>query len=254
MGAQFDAVTPTQVEWIRKQKLFFVATSPPDGRGKVNVSPKGLADATFNVSDDGLSCWYVDMTGSGVETIAHLRATSRITIMFVELSHAAPLILRIYGVATVHEPDSPSYADFIPPTADRMPGTRAVISVAINKVTTACGWSVPIFQYVEDRMKLVEWSKKLEEADESGVPLDVKVHKYEGMDAYRKLKNKRSLDGLRGLDAVADVADLGGLSRFYDWASYTWRTRGGKEASLGFVAGLSCAVAATVLGRRLGKW
>ena len=73
---------------------------------------------------------------SGVETIAHLRETSRITIMFLEIEEGAPLILRLFGTATVHEPTSPSFSKFLPSTADRVPGTRAVISVEINHVTT----------------------------------------------------------------------------------------------------------------------
>ncbi|KAJ3047907.1 hypothetical protein HK097_011045 [Rhizophlyctis rosea] len=192
------------------------------------------------------------MTGSGVETIAHLRETSRITIMFIEIEEGAPLILRLFGTATVHEPTSPSFTKYIPSPADRVPGTRAVVSVDINLVTTACGWNVPIYNYVKPREKLVEWSQKMEEADEAGTPLDMKIHKYPGMDYYRKLKNSRSLDGLKGLDAVSDASST--LSRIAEWVGYKWRIGGGREATVGFAVGVGLTVGVAIGGRNFRKW
>ena len=92
----------------------------------------------------------------------------------------------------------------------------------------------------------------MEEADATNTPLDVKIHKYPGMGYYRKLKNSRSLDGLKGLGAVDDAS--GALSRIVDWVSYKWRVGGGKEAAVGFAVGIGCTVGVALIGKSFRRW
>jgi len=124
MGQFYDEIPQNHFEWIKKQKMFWVATAPLDAQGHVNVSPKGIADC-FHVLNSK-QVWYEDLTGSGVETISHVKENGRITIMFSAFE-GPPRILRLFGVGTVHEYGSPEYNKFIPPTS-RKPGSRSVIN------------------------------------------------------------------------------------------------------------------------------
>ena len=181
MGDRFSTLSPDLAQWWGEQALFFVATAPSGDGGHVNLSPKGLD--TFRVlADDRVA--YLDLTGSGIETIAHLRDNGRITIMACAFS-GNPRISRIYGRGTVHPVGSPEFADLASRFAD-LPGARAIIDVVIERVTTSCGYAVPLLDLVDDRERLIEWANAKGD---------------DGLTAYWENKNTVSIDGLPGLGA-----------------------------------------------------
>ncbi|MGI9121509.1 MAG: pyridoxamine 5'-phosphate oxidase family protein [Rubrobacter sp.] len=178
MGRVYDDISEEQALWIREQPMFFVATAAPGAH--VNVSPRGLD--TFRVLGPNRVAW-LDLTGSGVETIAHLRADGRITLMFCAFE-GLPKILRLYGQGEVREPGDAGYEDLRPHFPD-IPGERAIIDVSVSRIADSCGFGVPRMDLVGPRDKL------LASAERKGP---------EKMAEYRKLKNTRSIDGLPGLD------------------------------------------------------
>jgi len=176
MGRVLDAISDELATFLEAQPVFFVATAPADGC--VNLSPKGLD--TFTVLDSHTVA-YLDLTGSGVETIAHLRENGRITLMFCAFE-GAPNIVRLYGrgcVLPVMEPEGNALLDSFPPIA----GARSVIRVAVDRVATSCGYGVPLMHYEGPRSRLVEWA-------EARGP--------DGLAAYQAEKNAASIDGLPG--------------------------------------------------------
>jgi hypothetical protein len=181
MAATLPVITPELADWLHAQPMFFVATAPRDGH--VNVSPKGYD--TFRVLGDTRAA-YLDLTGSGVETIAHLSENSRVTLMWCAFS-GNPRICRVYGAGTVHELGSAGF-DALAPNFDLLPGSRAIIEVDIDRISTSCGYSVPLMDLVEDRDRLQRW------AEAKGEP---------GLVEYRAGKNAQSIDGLPGLGANA---------------------------------------------------
>jgi len=185
MGRVLDAISDELAGFIARQHVFFVATAPSDG-GHVNVSPKGLD--TFAVLDPDTVA-YLDLTGSGVETIAHLRENGRITVMFCAFD-GNPNIVRLYGrgeVLAVGEPE----ADALLSRFGSYPGARSVIRVRVDRVSTSCGYGVPLMTYEGERDQLTTWAERRGPA---------------GLVAYRDEKNAVSIDGLPGL-ADADATD-----------------------------------------------
>lgn len=181
MGRVLEAITDELAEFIAAQQVFFVATAPTDG-GHVNVSPKGLD--TFAVLDPNTVA-YLDLTGSGVETVAHLRENGRITIMFCAFD-GKPNIVRLYGHGEVLPIGEPS-ADALLPRFGAYPGARSVICVQVDRVSTSCGYGVPLLSYEGERDQLTTW------ADRRGP---------DGLVEYREEKNAVSIDGLPGLSAT----------------------------------------------------
>jgi hypothetical protein len=176
-----DAITPEIASFIAQQHMFFVATAPHGPDGRVNLSPKGLD--TFTVLDEHTVAW-LDLTGSGIETIAHLRDDGRITVMFCAFE-GKPNIVRLYGRGSFLAADDPAAAA----TMSRFPehvGARAVISVAVEHVSTSCGYAVPFMTYEGERPTLDEW------AERRGA---------EGIARYQSERNATSIDGLPGLPA-----------------------------------------------------
>ncbi|MBA2712235.1 MAG: pyridoxamine 5'-phosphate oxidase family protein [Rubrobacteraceae bacterium] len=178
MGRVYDDISEEQALWIGEQSMFFVATAAPDAH--VNVSPRGLD--TFRVLGPRRVAW-LDLTGSGVETISHLRADGRITLMFCAFE-GLPKILRLYGLGEVREPGDAGY-DGLRTRFPNLPGERAIIDVSVGRIADSCGFGVPRMDLIGPRDKL------LVSAERKGP---------EKMDEYRKLKNSRSIDGLPGLD------------------------------------------------------
>jgi Pyridoxamine 5'-phosphate oxidase len=179
MGRVDDVISDELAEFIGAQHVFFVATAPSDDGGHVNLSPKGLD--TFAVID-AETVAYLDLTGSGVETIAHLRDNGRITIMFCAFD-GKPLIVRLYGrgeVLPVGEPE----ADALLPRFGAYPGARSVIRVQLDRVSTSCGYGVPLLQYDRERDRLSQWAQR---------------RGADGLVEYRAEKNAASIDGLPGL-------------------------------------------------------
>ena len=183
MGRSFESLSPALADAVRAAPLFFVATAPLAADGHVNLSPKG--GDTLRVLDERTVA-YLDLTGSGVETIAHLRENGRITLMVCAFS-GAPQIVRLYGRGEVVRPGDDGYEAL----AGRFPdllGARAVIRVAVERVGSSCGYAVPVMTYEGERTRLDEW------ADARGA---------EGLVAYRAEKNAVSIDGLPALDPEA---------------------------------------------------
>ena len=176
MGKQFPKIDPKHKAFIEQQKVFFVASAAPKGR--VNVSPKGMS--TLRVLGDN-DVAYLDCTGSGSETRAHLLASEdkRLTIMFCAFE-GAPVILRLYGQGQSLMRGTPEYAQLLA-HFEEIPGARQIVHLAVDLVQTSCGMGVPLFDYKDDRQNLVRyWTAQ-------------------GIDNLRKywgLKNVRSIDGL----------------------------------------------------------
>jgi hypothetical protein len=179
MAKVFAEIEPEMAAWIAKQHLFFVATAPAGDEGLVNCSPKGLN--TFAILDP-LTVAYLDLTGSGVETIAHLRENGRIVVMFCALEGAAKIV-RLHGEGEVITPDDPGFAALYGHFAP-MPGVRAVIKIRVMRVSDSCGFGVPEYAYVGERRALVDWA-------------ETKGESY--MAAYQAKQNAQSLDGLPAL-------------------------------------------------------
>ena len=127
--------------------MYFVATAPTGPQGRVNVSPKGYRD-TFAVLDD-TTVGYLDLDGSGVETIAHLRQNGRVTIMFCSFTRSAK-ILRLYGTGRVVLPSAPEWASLVGHFGPH-PGVRSVIVVSLDLIVDSCGYSVPTMTEVSER-------------------------------------------------------------------------------------------------------
>jgi hypothetical protein len=183
MGRVYNDISEEQALWIGEQPMFFVATAAPDAH--VNLSPRGLD--TFRVLGPRRVAW-LDLTGSGVETIAHLRADGRITLMFCAFE-GLPKILRLYGRGEVREPGDAGYDELRPNFPD-LPAERAIIDVSVDRIADSCGFGVPRMDFVGARDKL------LTSAERKGP---------EKMAEYRALKNTRSIDGLPGLDPARSV-------------------------------------------------
>jgi hypothetical protein len=161
--------------------MFFVATAPSGHQGRVNLSPKGLD--TFAVLDANTIA-YLDLTGSGVETIAHLRDNGRITIMFCAFE-GKPNIVRLYGRGEVI-PVGEGEGDALLSRFGSYPGARSVIRVRVDRVSTSCGYGVPLLEYEGERDQLLKFAER---------------RGPDGLVDYRAEKNTASIDGLPGLAA-----------------------------------------------------
>ncbi|MGA3090715.1 MAG: pyridoxamine 5'-phosphate oxidase family protein [Terriglobales bacterium] len=168
---------------IQSQPMFFVATAPLAARGHVNVSPKGMD--TFRILNPATVA-YLDLTGSGIETIAHLRENGRIVIMFCAFQ-GPPSIVRLHGRGRVVEPADADFAGLRVhfPVFESM---RAIIVVELSRVSESCGFGVPLMRHEGERSQLRAWAR-------SKGP--------EGLRVYRQQKNGQSVDGLAGLDGQA---------------------------------------------------
>jgi len=180
MGKTYDAIGEQMETFLRGQRLFFVATAPLAGDGHLNCSPKGLD--TFDVLDPHTVA-YLDLTGSGVETIAHVRENGRIVLMFTAFD-GPPKIVRLYGRGEVVEPGDPDFATLRARFPAHHDGVRSVIRIAVERIADSCGYGVPQYQYVAERSQLPAWVKK------KGP---------EGLVQYRGERNRMSVDGLPGL-------------------------------------------------------
>ncbi len=176
MAKFFDHISAKLAAFIAKQHVFFVATAPLSGDGHVNLSPKGL-DAFRVLSPNRVA--YLDMTGSGNETSAHVNENGRITFMFCAFE-GAPNILRLYGHGRTVLPGTPEW-DALSPLFTLYTGTRQIIVADIDQVQTSCGYSVPRMDYVGDRDTLIRWAEARTE---------------DGLNTYRREKNQCSMDDL----------------------------------------------------------
>jgi len=152
MGRVLDHIDDATSEWIARQHLFFVATAPAQG-GRVNLSPKGLD--SFRVLT-ATEIAYLDLTGSGAETIAHIRDNGRITFMFCAFK-GPPRIVRLYGKGHVHLPNSGKFDELKALFPDRR-AMRSIITTKIDRVQDSCGYSVPLMDFTADRSRLDTWT------------------------------------------------------------------------------------------------
>lgn len=180
MGKTHDDINPELAAWIRKQHVFFVATAPLAVDGHVNCSPKGL-DSLRILGPDRVA--YLDLTGSGAETIAHVRENGRIVFMFCAFA-GAPRIVRLHGGAEVVAPGTPRWRE-LRPLFPEVAGDRAIIVATISRVGDSCGYAVPKMDFVEDRETLTRWAEQKGDA---------------GLKAYRRTKNGVSIDRIVALD------------------------------------------------------
>ena len=176
MARQFPRIEPAHRDFLLRQKVFFTASAAADGR--VNVSPKGLG--ALRVLGENAVC-YLDHTGSGNETAAHLLASGRLTLMTCAFD-GPPLILRLYGQGRILPRGGADYAALLADAFDgtEPAGARHIVHLTVDLVQTSCGFGVPLFDYVEERPTLTRWAEAKGEA---------------GLAAYRREKNTRSLDG-----------------------------------------------------------
>ena len=182
MGRTYDAIDDRLREFLTRQPVFFVATAPSGTDGHINLSPKGLHGTFVVIGPTTVA--YLDLTGSGIETIAHLRENGRITVMFCAFE-GPPRIVRLFGRGEAVLPDDARFAEL----ARRFPvldGTRSVIVVEVDRVADSCGYAVPRMTYDGDRDTLIDWATK------KGP---------DGLVEYRAEKNAQSIDGLPGLTA-----------------------------------------------------
>ena len=179
MGKVFDGIDDTLRAWIARQPMFFVATAPLAADGRVNVSPRG--HDSFSVLDGHRVGW-VDYTGSGIETIAHLRENGRVCVMFCSFE-SRPRVVRLHGHGSIAMPGEPAYDDLVA-RHPAHPSTRAAIVVDVERVSDSCGYGVPVMQVVQERDLLL---------------LHAQRRGPDGMAAYRAAKNAASIDGLPGI-------------------------------------------------------
>lgn len=189
MGKVLDALDANLTDVVTRQPVFFVATAPSGDDGHVNVSPKG-GIGSFAVIDP-VTVAYLDVTGSGVETIAHLRDNGRITLMFCTFE-GNPLIVRLYGRGDAVLPGDDGYDDLRAQFPADVLAVRSVIRVRLDRIATSCGYGVPLMAYEADRTNLRRW------AERKGP---------EAVAAYRADRNGESIDGLPGLPGLAGPSD-----------------------------------------------
>jgi hypothetical protein len=158
MGKEYDRITDKHAEFIIRQQLFFTATATADSR--INLSPKGLD--SLRIINPNQVVW-LNLTGSGNETAAHLLEDGRITLMFCAFE-GEPKILRLYGHATAHHEGSEAWEEHIG-RFPRLPGARQIIVMEVEQVGSSCGFGVPLFDYVGQRDMLSDWAEKKSEMD-----------------------------------------------------------------------------------------
>lgn len=174
MAKFYTRLNPELSAFISAQHLFFTASATASGR--INLSPKGL-DSLRILNDTQVA--YLDLTGSGAETAAHLLADGRLTLMFCSLT-GAPLILRLYGQGHVLRPGGDQWNKYYP-HFPALPGARQIVLLDIASVQTSCGFGVPLYEFQSERDELLHWAEK------KGL---------NGLRDYREQKNRRSIDGL----------------------------------------------------------
>lgn len=194
MGKQFRQLESTHIAFVERQKIFFNASAAADGR--VNVSPR---DGKSLRVLDANTVAYVDLTGSGNETAAHLLSNSRLTLMFCSFE-GPPMILRLYGRGRVVRRGSAEYASFVESRFEgqEIAGARQTVVLEIDLVQTSCGFNVPLFDYVGERDTLLRWAE-----NKGG----------EGLEQYWREKNAFSIDGFAtGLIEDPSSVDIPGGS------------------------------------------
>jgi hypothetical protein len=180
LGKSYSEIDEGLARFIRGQSVFFVATAPDDPEGHLNLSPKGLD--TLRILD-AKAVAYLDLIGSGVETVAHLKENGRIVLMFCAFQ-GPPMVLRLHGHGRVVEPVTDEFADLEPQFPD-YEARRAIIVVHVERISTSCGYAVPLLKYEGEREQYFAWARKKGSV---------------GLKTYRREKSRQSIDGLPALE------------------------------------------------------
>jgi hypothetical protein len=178
MGEIYEKMDPKLQAWIRQQRIFFVATAPLSPDGHINCSPKG-GDTLRILGEHEVA--YLDLTGSGIETVAHVQENGRIVLMFCAFE-GAPQTVRLHGKAEIIYPEHPDFRELSGLFPAKV-GARAIVRVRVTRIADSCGYAVPRFDFVAHRDSLDKW------AEGKGA---------EGLAAYRGTKNRTSIDGIPG--------------------------------------------------------
>lgn len=198
MGKIFDGIDDTLAHWIAAQPLYFVASAPLDAGGHINVSPKGPI-GTLRVLDASTVA-YLDLVGSGAETIAHVRENGRIVVMFCAFQ-GPPRIVRLHGRAEIVAAGDPAFGELMGRCEFEEPevaaARRAVVLVHVTRVADSCGYGVPLMSYEGQRPHMDAWADK-----------KMRVGGPEALLDYQREKNSLSIDGLPAVElpepAVSD--------------------------------------------------
>lgn len=196
MGRIFEGIDDTLRRWLAKQPMFFVATAPNDPEGRINLSPKG-GEGTFRMLGPNRVA-YVDLVGSGVETVAHLRENGRIALMFCAFS-GPPRIVRLHGQGRVIPEDDPEYAALLPEfplPEEHVPLARGMVMVDVARISDSCGFGVPRMDVVAERDQLLRWSEGQHAR-----------HGERWKARYIGANNAASIDGLPGYDVEVALAE-----------------------------------------------
>ncbi len=180
MSKVYDALTPQLIEFINAQKMFFVGTAPLAGDGHVNISPKGMDSLRVL---DNRTVAYLDVTGSGVETLSHVKENGRLVIMFCAFE-GKPFTLRLHGEAEVLEADHPQFNALLS-KFPKLPGVRSIIRLNATRIADSCGWTVPLYEFSGTRDYYDNYAEKLGK---------------EGLREGQLAVNMHSIDRLIGLD------------------------------------------------------
>ncbi len=196
MGKIYDGIDGHQREWIAEQALFFVGSAPLDGEGHVNVSPKGPIGALAVLDDHTVA--YLDMVGSGAETVAHVRENGRIVVMLCAFE-GPPRILRLHGRGEVIPADDARFGELFERAGFEAPhdveeARRAIVLVDVTRVADSCGYGVPLMSFEGERPHMEAWAEK-----------KMRVGGAAEIEAYVAKKNAESIDGLPAFDAERDT-------------------------------------------------
>ncbi|MGH2616288.1 MAG: pyridoxamine 5'-phosphate oxidase family protein [Thermomicrobiales bacterium] len=194
MGRIFDAIDDSLRQWLTNQPMFFVATAPNDPAGHVNLSPKG-GDGTFRVLGP-TTVAYVDLVGSGVETVAHLRENGRIVLMFNAFT-GPPKIVRLHGRGRSIPEEDPEFAQLLPEfplSAENRPLARGIVTIEVSRIADSCGFGVPRMDMIGERDQLLRWSES-----------QAAKHGEHWKARYMGANSVASIDGLPGYDVSTPV-------------------------------------------------
>jgi pyridoxamine 5'-phosphate oxidase-like protein len=180
VGKIYSTIDDSVRKFIEAQPVFFVGSAPLNPGGHVNISPKGLD--TLRILGP-LTIAYVDLTGSGIETVSHLKENGRIVLMFCAFQ-GLPKIFRLHGQGRVIEPEQEEFAG-LAAHFHQHEGTRAIVLVEVSRISDSCGFGVPLLRYEGERSQLPAWAHKLGP---------------EGLKTYRQEKNRQSIDRIPGLE------------------------------------------------------
>ena len=190
MSKVYDGIDDHLKDWIGRQALFFVGTAPLAADGHLNVSPKGPIGALRVLGERTVA--YLDVVGSGAETIAHLRENGRIVVMLCAFE-GPPRILRLHGQGEVVTPDRKRFEELFERAGFEDPGAaearRAIIVVEVERIADSCGYGVPLLSYEGQRPHMEAWAEK-----------KLRVGGPQAIEDYKAEKNTLSIDGLPALE------------------------------------------------------